>query len=131
MTTEETADGAVQASLTGEVETRLVNVTEYGRTGVRMIGRSTDFGNPFKIEKDGGEYTRRGCVEAFEDWWYADEQADLRQRARDELRGEILGCYCLGEGEKYDPGAVLTEVQGDPSVCHGEVILEFLDEGDE
>ncbi|AEH39509.1 DUF4326 domain-containing protein [Halopiger xanaduensis] len=120
------SNDGVQATLTGDVETKLVNVTRYGRSGVRMIGRSSKYGNPFKMEKDGGEYTRESCVEAFREWWYADEQADLREQAREELRGETLGCYCLGEGDRYDGDEPITAVDGEPAVCHGEVILEYL-----
>jgi len=115
-----------QTTLTGEVQTQLVNVTKYGRSGVTMIGRSTKYGNPFKMEKDGGKYTREGCVEAFREWWYADEQADLREQAKDELEGDTLGCYCLGEGDRYDGSEPVAEVVGEPAVCHGEVILEYL-----
>lgn len=118
--------GTVQANLFGDVETKLVNVSRFGRAGVTMIGRSSKFGNPFKMKKDGGDYTREGCVEAFREWWYADEQAELREQAKDELEGETLGCYCLGEGDRYDGAEPITEIDGEPAVCHGEVILEFL-----
>lgn len=97
-----------QTTLTGSPETTLVNVRKYGRDGVTMIDRSSKYGNPFRMEKDGGEYTREGCVEAYREWWYADEQADLRERAKDELLGETLGCWCT------------------PKSCHGDVILEYL-----
>jgi hypothetical protein len=122
----ESLSGTVQMSLAGTVETKLVNVSEFGRSGVKMIGRSTKFGNPFKMKKDGGDYTREGCVEAFREWWYADERAELREQAKNELAGETLGCYCLGEGDKYGAANAITEVEGEPSVCHGEVILRFL-----
>lgn len=97
-----------QQTLTGEEKTRVVNVTNHGRNGVKMIGRSTKFGNPFKMEKDGGEYTREGCVDTFREWWYSDEQSELREQAEQELSGEILGCYCKPKG------------------CHGDVIAEYL-----
>jgi len=117
-----------QATLTGNVQTRLVNKNTYPGTGVVPIGRSTKFGNQFKMKQHGGEYTREGCVEAFAEWWYADDQADLREQAIRELTGEIIGCYCLGEEGKYTAEEPISEVKGEPSVCHGEVILRFLNE---
>jgi len=127
---DQSTGGTVQTTLGGEVKTRLVNVSEVGRAGVTMIDRSTDFGNRFKMEKVGGEFTREGCVEAFEEWWHEDEQAPLRARAVRELVGETLGCYCLGEGDKYDSNEPISEVKDEPSVCHGEVILQFLNQVD-
>lgn len=50
-----------QVTLSGAETTDLVNVRKHGREGVTMIDRSSKFGNPFKMEKDGGEYTRRGA----------------------------------------------------------------------
>lgn len=98
-----------QQTLTGSIkETELVNVNTTNRTDVTKIGRSTKYGNPFKLKKDGGEYTRSESVEAFREYWYADEQAELRAHARAELKGETLGCYCK------------------PKACHGDVIVEYL-----
>lgn len=118
----------VQSDLFGNVQTKLVNVSEYsGSENVVPIGRSTKYGNKFKMKEHGGEYTREGCVEAFEEWWYEDEQKALREDAKNELQGRTIGCYCIGEAKKYnskeDP---ITEIKGEPSVCHGEVILQFL-----
>lgn len=122
--------GTVQTTLGGEVETRLVNISEVGRSGVTMIGRSSKFGSQFRLKKDGGDYTREESVEAYAEWFHDDERADLRQQAIEELTGETLGCYCLGEGDKYDGDEPISEVKGEPSVCHGEVILEFLNQVD-
>lgn len=116
----------MQQTLGGSVDTQLVNVKEFGDRGVTMIGRGSDFGNQFKMKKDGGDYTREGCVIAFKDWWHAPEQSALRQRALDELKGEILGCHCLGKEGKYDSGGPIKTVKDEPSVCHGEVILTFI-----
>jgi len=98
-----------QATLTGESATELVNVKHHGRDGVRMIGRSTRFGNPFKMKKDGGEYTREGCVQAYREWFHekVENDPEFRQAVKD-LRGETLGCYCK------------------PKACHGDVIVEYL-----
>lgn len=102
-----------QTTLSGDVvETELVNVSEHGREGVRMIDRSTQFGNPFRMEKDSGEYTREGCIEAYREWFCETFQDDPEFRAAVEsLRGKTLGCYCK------------------PKPCHGDVILKYLREG--
>lgn len=102
------SDQTFQTTLSGDVTTELVSVSKHGRKGVRMIDRSTRFGNPFKMEKDGGEYTREGCVEAYREW-FSDQLEDEEFRAAVEgLRGEILGCWCA------------------PKPCHGDVILSYL-----
>lgn len=109
MTADESTRRSQQMTLTGEVKTDLVNVSNHGRTGVRMIGRSTQFGNPFLMEKDGGNYSREGCVEAYREWFKDKIRTDPEfQQDVEELRGETLGCYCK------------------PKACHGDVILEYL-----
>ncbi|WP_227357095.1 DUF4326 domain-containing protein [Haladaptatus salinisoli] len=101
-------NNTTQTTLTGSPKTTLVNVRNHGRNGVTMIDRSTKYGNPFRMEKDGGQHTREGCVDAYREWWYANEQAELREQAKEELLGEVLGCWCT------------------PKACHGDVILEYL-----
>lgn len=125
---EQNSRTGVQTRLNGGVSTQLVNVNHFEGSSVELIGRSTRFGNPFKMKKDGGDYTRSGCVEAFAEWFYADEQSDLRQEVIEQLSGETLGCYCLGEGGKYASDEAIKTVKDDPSVCHGEVILRFLNQ---
>lgn len=98
-----------QMTLGGNEVTELVNVLKHGRDGVRMIGRSTQFGNPFRMKKDGGDYTRDGCVAAYREWFCEKIDSDEEFRtAVEELRGETLGCYCS------------------PKACHGDVILAHL-----
>ena len=75
------------------------------------IDRRSAFGNPFRLDKDGGEYTRDESIEAYEQWFYSQDQADLRRRAREELQGKTLGCWCK------------------PKACHGDVIVRFLESG--
>jgi len=101
-----------QTTLTDDDITHLVNVKKHGREGVTMIGRSTRFGNPFKMKKDGGDYTRKGCVEAYREWFAEKiESDDDFREAVESLRGETLGCYCK------------------PKACHGDVIIEYLRSG--
>lgn len=117
---------SVQLSLNGNIQTQLVNVITFGRKDVHMIGRSTKFGNPFRLRKDGGDYTREESVEEYAHWFHESEQKHLREEAVEQLSGKTLGCYCVGKKSKYDNSDSVTVVKDSPSVCHGEVILEFL-----
>lgn len=98
-----------QTRLTYTDRTELVNLRHGGDDGVVRIDRSTRFGNPFKMEQDGGEYTREGCIEAYREWFCDKIRNDpeFRQDVED-LRGATLACWCV------------------PKPCHGDVILEYL-----
>lgn len=91
--------------------TELVNMSRHGREGVTPIDRSTRFGNPYRLEKDGGDYTREESVDAYREWFVGEIENDEFRSAVERLRGETLGCWCK------------------PKACHGDVILAFL-EGD-
>lgn len=98
-----------QSTLTGEPKTELVNVSRHGKEGVRMIDRTTRFGNPFRLKEDGGEYTREESIAQYESWFVEKIQSDEDfRKAVEELRGETLGCWCK------------------PKPCHGDVILAYL-----
>ncbi|WP_244510228.1 DUF4326 domain-containing protein [Natronobacterium texcoconense] len=74
-----------------------------------MIDRDTRFGNPFRLKKDGGDYTRQESVDRYEKWFKKKIRTDPDFRAAvEELRGETLGCWCK------------------PKACHGDVILAYL-----
>lgn len=66
------------------------------------IGRPSIWGNPFVIGKDGD---RDQVVAKFREWIVT--QPDLVARAKVELRGKVLGCYCA------------------PFHCHGDVLAEI------
>lgn len=90
-------------------QTDLVNVSKHGRDGVRMIDRTTQFGNPFRLEDDGGDYSRKESVEEYREWFVEKIETDPEFRnAVEELRGDTLGCWCK------------------PKACHGDVILDYL-----
>jgi len=101
-------------------ETELVNMSEHGRDGVTPIDRSSSIGNSNVLKKDGGDYTRAESVMAYareldeqlNDPEYSQGLADdeLREYLED-LRGETLGCWCA------------------PQLCHGHVVLFWLDQG--
>ena len=73
------------------------------------VGRPTPWGNPFSVGKDG---TREEVLEKFRRWVFAPAQAELRERAKQELRGKDLICWCA------------------PKPCHADVWLEIANEED-
>lgn len=80
----------------------------------RGSGKNHIWGNPFShLEKSaaGPEYvveTRAEAIERYETWLLA--QPDLVARARDELAGKVLGCWCS------------------PKACHGDVLARVANE---
>lgn len=70
-----------------------------------LIDRTTSWGNPYRIGRDG---TREEVIAKFRAWWYLPSQKSLRQRARKELKGKRLGCWCA------------------PRACHGHVIVQYV-----
>ncbi len=62
-----------------------------------LIDRTTKWGNPFRIGRDG---TREECVEKYERW--LPTQPHL-MAALHELRGKVLGCWCAPEPCHGDP----------------------------
>lgn len=66
------------------------------------IGRPGPWGNPLQMGK---EFTRSECIEHYKR--YMAFRPDLRSKARKELRGKVLGCWCA------------------PRACHGDVLLEI------
>lgn len=68
------------------------------------IDRTSHWGNPFVIGKDG---TRAQVIEKYTDWICAPEQRHMVRYARKVLAGKTLGCWCA------------------PKPCHGDVLLEL------
>ena len=68
------------------------------------IGRPSDWGNPFVIGKDGD---RADVIRKYRDWVM--RQPDLLSRAKTELRGQRIACWCK------------------PEACHGDVLAEIAD----
>lgn len=76
------------------------------------IGRPSVFGNPFSF-KEGTlakfkVNTREEAVEKFEEWFKA--QPELVEKAKSELKGKVLGCWCA------------------PLSCHGDILAEIANE---
>lgn len=67
-----------------------------------LIDRTTKWGNPFIIGKDG---TREEVIEKYRKWIMT--QPHLLSSLH-ELKGKVLGCWCH------------------PKSCHGEVLIELV-----
>ena len=85
------------------MEARVVN-KRHGGQGT-YIGRPGKYGNPFILGRDGD---RSKVIALYREWFYAPEQAALREDALVELAGKTLVCWCK------------------PQACHGDVLVEFL-----
>lgn len=113
--------GGKQVTLSGEVETRLVN-QEWAERWTVDIGRANNgeshmnntevgkpgwLGNPYPES----EYGRDRCIELFrQDFMDRVESDPEFRKAVLRLQGETLGCYCK------------------PKPCHGDVILAYIRE---
>ena len=71
------------------------------------IGRPSVYGNPFQVGMDG---TRAEVIERYRRWLMT--KPELVARAKLELRGKTLGCWCA------------------PKPCHGAVLAEIADAPD-
>lgn len=65
------------------------------------------YANPFIIGKHG---SREEVIQKYKEWIY--KQPKLIERARRELRGKVLACWCA------------------PKKCHGDVLVEIASRGD-
>lgn len=75
------------------------------------IGRPSIWGNPFShMPGTAAKFvvaTRQDALDKFREWFLS--QPELVERARRELKGKVLGCWCR------------------PASCHGDVIAEIVD----
>jgi hypothetical protein len=69
------------------------------------IGRPSVFGNPFEIGKDGN---RKEVIEKYKS--YLESRPDLIEKAKNELKGKDLVCWCA------------------PLPCHGDILLKIANE---
>lgn len=78
--------------------------------GAVYVGRPTQFGNPFAcFDRSREEHAR--VVGEYRRWIASDDAAVLRARARRELVGKDLVCWCRCPSDS------------DPLPCHAEVLL--------
>ena len=69
------------------------------------IGRPGPWGNPFRI---GIAQNRTQVIAKHREWFLS--QPELIERAKKELRGKRLGCWCS------------------PKACHGDILAEIANE---
>ena len=67
----------------------------------KSVARPSRWGNPFKVED-----SHQAAVDQFTQW--VEQQGDLMQAIRSELRGRDLACYCKPE-----------------QPCHADVLLRI------
>ena len=70
------------------------------------IGRGSLFGNPYPITKGN---TRQIVIDLYREWFYNQLKYPLFKAEVEKLRGLTLGCYCK------------------PKPCHGDIIVEYLE----
>jgi hypothetical protein len=81
----------------------------------RYVGRPSIFGNPFVVGRDG---TIDDVLDAYEEWMYAPEQRELRDRARRELAGLDLVCWCAPFGG--------IDATSEPAICHAQILARVV-----
>ena len=87
--------------------TTLVNLRKYRSTAVVRIDRTSEFGNPFRIGKDGD---RKEVIEKYRRYFHNRLNKDRKFRwAVEALKGLTLACWCA------------------PLPCHGDVIIDYLE----
>jgi len=90
--------------------TIVVNLRTCHDSDVVRIDRRTLFGNPFKMHS---ESDRDLVIARYRVWFYARIVRDREfRRAVLSLRGKKLGCWCA------------------PKSCHGDVIVEWLNQNE-
>jgi len=72
--------------------------------GAVLVDRSTDYGNPFEIGRDG---TREQVCDKYDKWICEPEQRWLRLQMRLALRGKDLVCWC------------------EPDRCHARTVMKI------
>lgn len=66
-----------------------------------LVDRSTEWGNPFRIGRDG---TRAEVLLKYRKW--LPEHPEIIEAAKEQLRGKTLGCWCA------------------PEACHADILAE-------
>ena len=75
------------------------------------IGRPSIYGNPFRLKHPGNDIERAWVLVQYREYFTERIERDAAfRRAVEDLRGLDLGCWCA------------------PRKCHGDVILEWLEE---
>lgn len=92
------------------MKTHVINVKKIPDYPMRnryvYIGRGSQFGNPFRIGKDGN---RAEVIEKYKKYFYNKLNNIQFKQAVHRLQGKKLGCFCK------------------PLACHGDIIVEYLE----
>lgn len=101
--------------------TRVVNKS-LGATFDVFVGRPSDFGNPYAVDRGQGAMTRAEILvptlsEALRGYErHLLEHPELIKKARLELRGKTLGCFCV------------MDLSGkEPIICHAQILARVAD----
>lgn len=87
--------------------TSVKNIRTYRtHTNTVYIGRPSIWGNPFVLIS---EVDRKAVLENYKEWIFHPNRKQLRNKARQELKGKILLCFC------------------NPKLCHGDVLAAIAD----
>jgi hypothetical protein len=70
-----------------------------------LLPLSCPYGNPFILNDVNDDKERAQVIYSYQKWLLSPEQIDLVQKARKELPGKVLACWCK------------------PKDCHGDVLL--------
>lgn len=99
---------------TYKMSTKVVNIRRYPHDV--YIGRPSEFGNPFALEKNA---SRAEVILRYRDhlirkgrWDLAKQKEYLKHKLKGKERGLILGCFC------------------NPKACHGHVLAAVVDDLD-
>jgi hypothetical protein len=84
------------------------NFLEKLPAGSKLVAKPSRWGNPYTIPEDGDRPT---VVEKYRLW--IQSQPDMIERARRELRGWNLACYCMLD-----------------ELCHADILLEIANSGE-
>jgi hypothetical protein len=97
------------------MQTKVINIKSNEKYDV-YIGRPSIYGNPFEIGKDGD---RDMVIKLYRFYFYNRLEHDNHFKEEVlKLKGKILGCFCVEKSIDYiRPN----------KVCHGEIILEYLE----
>jgi len=91
-------------------KTKLINLKTYNKEDYVLIDRTTIFGNPYLIGKHG---SRKDVIARHKRYFYNRLKDALFREAVESLAGKTLACWCT------------------PLLCHGDVIIEYLESLDE
>jgi hypothetical protein len=95
-----------------------------GRANSTYHVPSSPYANPYVIVRLALQSTREKVVEKYERWIWEERNRELRERARRELKGKVLVCWCWPPPKDYLDGGwdYATGVW-----CHGQVLVRIAD----